>query len=110
MQMENNYTAKTVDEMPSEELTRWLCLFEAVDIVTEKANKNGIDLNKTNDWIKPLSFKSYIKETYFSMLDKVCYHRNEIPKFDKGAYQIIDVVEQEVIELNVEEEIDEVIV
>jgi hypothetical protein len=109
MQMENNYIVKTVDEMPSEELTRWLCLFEAVDLVTENANKKSIDLNKTNDWIKPLSFKSYIKETYFSMLDKVCYHRNEIPKFDKGAYEIIEVTEQEIVEAP-EEDLDEMVI
>lgn len=107
--MENNYIVKTVDEMPSEELTRWLCLFEAVDLVTENANKKSIDLNKTNDWIKPLSFKSYIKETYFSMLDKVCYHRNEIPKFDKGAYEIIEVTEQEIVEAP-EEDLDEMVI
>ena len=109
MQMENNYTVKTIDEMPSEELSRWLCLFEAVDLVTENANKKNIDLNKSNDWIKPLSFKSYIKETYFSMLDKVCYHRNEIPKFDKGAYEIIEITEQEIVEAP-DEELDEMVI
>jgi len=104
MQMEEIYTAKILDEMGSEELARWLCLFEAVDIVTEKANKQNIDLNQTNEWIKPLSFKTYIKETYFSMLDKVCHYRNEIPRFDVPAYSIVEVDNQDSIEINIETE------
>lgn len=102
MQMEETYIVKTVDEMASEELARWLCLFEAVDIVTEKANKQNIDLNQTNDWIKPLSFKTYIKDTYFSMLDKVCHYRNEEPRFDVPAYSIIEIDNQQAVEVNVE--------
>ena len=105
--MENNYIVKTVDEMQSEELARWLCLYEAIDVVTVKANKSNIDLNKSNDWIKPLSFKSYIKETYFSTLDKVCHYRNEIPRFDKGAYHIIDIIDQEIVkEVDVDVDVD----
>lgn len=104
MQMEETYIVKTVDEMASEELARWLCLFEAVDIVTEKANKQSIDLNQTNDWIKPLSFKTYIKDTYFSMLDKVCHYRDEIPRFDVPAYSIIEIDNQSSVEINIEVE------
>lgn len=102
--MENNFTAKTVDEMSNEELTRWLCLYEAVDLITVNASKNKIDLNNTNDWIKPLSFKMYIKETYFSTLDKVCYHRNEIPDFSKDAYCVVDVLEQKNVNKDINDE------
>ena len=107
--MEDNIIVKTVDEMGSEELARWLCLFEAIDAVSVQATKLNVDLTKNNDWIKPLTFKTYIKETYFSMLDKVCYHRDEIPNFTQPAYNIIEVtdeIEAEVIE-EVTEELDE---
>lgn len=108
MQMEDNITVKMVDQMGSEELARWLCLFEAIDAVSAQASKLNVDLSKNNDWIKPLTFKTYIKETYFSMLDKVCHYRNEIPDFTQPAYNIIDVNEvTDEIEAEVLEEITE---
>lgn len=110
MQIQNNTIKKTTDEMGSAELARWLCLFEAIDIVTVKANKIGLDLVKDNNWIKPLMFKTYIKETYFSMLDKVCHNRNEEPCFSVPAYIVFEanieepvVVEEEVVEEHNEE-------
>jgi len=98
--------------MASDELARWLCLYEAIDIVTENANKQNIDLNESNDWIKPLSFKTFIKERYFSMLDKVCHYRNEIPRFDIPAYSIIEISPQVSTETDVEitDEDDEILV
>lgn len=117
MQIQDNYTKKTVDEMGSAELARWLCLFEAIDIVTEKANKIGLDLVKDNNWIKPLMFKTYIKETYFSMLDKVCYNRNEEPCFSVPAYTVFEanieeqvIVDEEVTDDTIEESMEEVVI
>lgn len=103
MQIQNNSTKKTVEEMGSAELARWLCLFEAIDIVTVKANKVGFDLVKNNNWIKPLMFKTYIKETYYSMLDKVCYYRDEEPCFSVPAYIIFEANIEEPVA--VEEEV-----
>lgn len=103
MQIQNNSTKKTVEEMGSAELARWLCLFEAIDIVTVKANKVGFDLAKNNNWIKPLMFKTYIKETYYSMLDKVCYYRDEEPCFSVPAYTIFEANIEEPVA--VEEEV-----
>ena len=113
MQIQNNSTKKTVEKMGSAELARWLCLFEAIDIVTVKANKIGLDLVKNNNWIKPLMFKTYIKETYFSMLDKVCYNRNEEPCFSVPAYIVFEanIEEPVVVDAEIEEDsIEEVIV
>ena len=108
MQIQDNYTKKNVDEMMSEELARWLCLFEAIDIVALQANKMKLDLSKDNSWIKPLNFKTYIKESYFSMLDKVCHYRDEIPRFDIPAYTVFEINHDEqplecVLEENEEE-------
>lgn len=107
--MQNNTIKKTVDEMDSAELTRWLCLFEAIDIVTVKANKVGLDLVKNNNWIKPLMFKTYIKDTYYSMLDRVCHYRNEEPRFDIPAYTIFEANVEQPIEQVSEEVIDDVV-
>ena len=54
--------------MTDEEVSRWLCLFEAVNYVATKAEKLGIDINKNDSWIKPLAFKNYISEMYQSTL------------------------------------------
>jgi len=64
--MENTLKTKTVNEMSNEEISRWLCLFDAVNYVAGKAEKMGIDINKNNNWIKPLAFKNYITEMYQS--------------------------------------------
>lgn len=58
---------KMFNEMSDEEISRWLCLFEAVNYVSAKAEKLGIDVNKNNSWIKPLAFKNYIAEMYESV-------------------------------------------
>ena len=52
--------------MSDEEISRWLCLFDAVNYVSAKAEKLGIDVVKNNSWIKPLAFKNYISEMYES--------------------------------------------
>ena len=86
MQTENNSTKKSIDNMSSEELTRWLCLFEAVDKVAERARELNIDINKNTKWVKPLSFKNYIRETYYGTLCTVCEERGETPNLKKPAY------------------------
>ena len=58
---------KMLDEMSDEETSRWLCLFDAVNFVSAKAEKLGMDVNKNNSWIKPLAFKNYISEMYESV-------------------------------------------
>lgn len=47
--------------------SRWLCLAEAMTYISESANKNKIDLSKSNKWIKPLAIQKYIKQRYPSM-------------------------------------------
>jgi len=57
---------KVLIGMSDEEISRWLCLFDAVNYVAAKAEKLGMDINKNNSWIKPLAFKNYISEMYES--------------------------------------------
>lgn len=54
------------------EYTRWLCLLEALDIISKKATQFKMDLqSKDVDWVKPLAFQKYITERYESMIDEV---------------------------------------
>lgn len=54
--------------MTKSEYARWLCLLEAVDIVSGKMKQLGHRLhNKDADWIKPLAFQKYITERHESM-------------------------------------------
>lgn len=47
--------------------SRWLCLAEAMMLISENAQKKNVDLNKSSKWIKPLALQKYIKQRYPSM-------------------------------------------
>jgi hypothetical protein len=63
-------TSKTKHKLTAEEYTRWLCLVEALDLISRGAERYKVDLNN-NDWVKPLSLQKYIAERYESMIDEV---------------------------------------
>ncbi len=53
----------TTKTMEFDELVRWCCLIEALEVVDGKE-----DVNIDNDrWIKPLAFQKYIDERFHSM-------------------------------------------
>lgn len=54
-----------------DEYSRWLCLIEALEHVNTKAKQLKQDIEKTNDWIKPLSFQKYIDERFDTMVEEV---------------------------------------
>ena len=49
--------------MDFDELVRWACLIEALEVV---GSKEDIDI-ESNNWIKPLAFQKYIDERFHSM-------------------------------------------
>jgi|TARA_R100001594_G_scaffold132138_1_gene172177 hypothetical protein len=53
----------TTKEMEFDELVRWACLIEALEVV---GGKEDIDIESSN-WIKPLAFQKYIDERFHSM-------------------------------------------
>ena len=67
----NSTTAPTVTKNYSQ-LARWLCLFEAVNIISEKADKIG----HSSDCLKPIPINKYIQERYHSVLKDVEYEFN----------------------------------
>lgn len=65
-------TNKAKHKLKVEEYTRWLCLLEALDIISRKAQQFKVDLHgKDVDWVKPLAFQKYIVERFDSMIDEV---------------------------------------
>lgn len=55
-----------------DEYARWLCLLEALDIISRKAQQFKVDLHgKDVDWVKPLAFQKYIVDRFESMKDEV---------------------------------------
>jgi|TARA_X000001382_G_C3148899_1_gene172244 hypothetical protein len=53
----------SIKTMEFDELVRWACLIEALEVVGSKEDVN-IDGDK---WIKPLAFQRYIDERFHSM-------------------------------------------
>ena len=65
-------TSKASHKLKAEEYARWLCLIEALEIISKKAEQFKVDLyNKDVDWVKPLAFQKYIAERFESMIDEV---------------------------------------
>ena len=65
-----NKSNGTSEEMTIETYTRWMCLVEALDVITQVAERKKIDLSN-NDWVKPIALQKYISERYLSMLHDV---------------------------------------
>lgn len=60
------------------EYTKWLCLMEAMEYIEKKAVEINVDLNKNDNWIKPLALQKYVKERFVSMRhDVICNLRNQ---------------------------------
>ena len=59
--------SNTEHVMSVDTYSRWLCLVEALQHVNTQAKKSKVDLDKTDKWIKPLTFQKYIKERFHSM-------------------------------------------
>ena len=56
--------------MNQDEVARWCCLIEAVDIIDKKGSQIGMDMVKSN-WVKPIAIQKYIDERTESMLFEV---------------------------------------
>tara|TARA_R100001129_G_scaffold176706_1_gene150926 strand:- start:5249 stop:5482 length:234 start_codon:yes stop_codon:yes gene_type:complete len=53
----------TTKTMEFDELVRWACLIEALEVVGSKEDVNI----QSDKWIKPLAFQKYIDERFHSM-------------------------------------------
>ena len=50
-----------MNNIKNEEEARWLCLFEAVNIIAAKAENIGV---KSDAFLKPLPIEKYVKERF----------------------------------------------
>jgi len=53
-------------DMGIDELTRWVCLLEGVEQVSNKCDELGYGKDNI-EWVKPLAFQKYIDERFHSM-------------------------------------------
>lgn len=54
-------TPEKEDTMSVYEMSRWMSLIEAVDIISDKCN--SLDMNeKDHSWIKPIAIQKYVDE------------------------------------------------
>lgn len=62
-------TKKTVINMTLTEFARWGALIEAVEIVSKKASRLGIDTDESNEWIKQGAIERYIQDRSVTIID-----------------------------------------
>ena len=65
-------------EMSQDEVARWCCLVEAVDIIDKKGSQMGIDLKK-NNWVKPIAIQKYIDERFDTMIEEIEHEKQNYP-------------------------------
>ena len=63
-----NFKLKNSKEinMDIDELTRWSCLLEGIEQVSNKCDELGYGRDN-EEWVKPLAFQKYIDERFHSM-------------------------------------------
>jgi len=64
--------------MAQDEVARWCCLVEAVDIIDKKGSQMGIDLTK-NNWVKPIAIQKYIDERFDTMIEEIEHEKENYP-------------------------------
>ena len=61
-----------------DEYVKWLSLLEAMEYIEHKAKDINVNLDITDDWIKPLALQKYVRERFFSMKhDVICNLKNQ---------------------------------
>jgi len=62
--------SRGVDEMSYYELSRWLCLIEAIEYIGRKCEHIGLP-DTDGSWVKPIAIQKYVDERTESMLFEV---------------------------------------
>lgn len=57
-------------QMSEYEISRWMSLIEAVDLIDKKSKQLGVKGNGIN-WVKPIAIQKYIDERTESMLFEI---------------------------------------
>ena len=67
-------------EMGMDELCRWCCLVEAIDIIDKKATQLGIDKSKST-WVKTIAIQKYIDDRLDTMTEEVTRQFENYPLY-----------------------------
>ena len=62
------------NKQDNSKLARWMCLYEAVNIISDKAEKMGYE----KDCLKPIPISKYIAERYPSVLKEIEYEEQHV--------------------------------
>lgn len=75
-----NFTNKRGETitMSQDEVARWCCLVEAVDIIDKKGKQMNVDLTK-NNWVKPIAIQKYIDERFDTMTEEIEHEKQNYP-------------------------------
>lgn len=65
-------------DMDQDEVARWCCLIEAVDIIDKKGSQIGMDMVKSN-WVKPIAIQKYIDERLDTMTEEIERDQDNYP-------------------------------
>lgn len=65
-------------KMSQDEVARWCCLLEAVDIIDKKGKQMNVDMVK-NNWVKPIAIQKYIDERLDTMVEEIEHETRNYP-------------------------------
>lgn len=65
-------------DMNQDEVARWCCLIEAVEIIDKKGSQIGMDMVKSN-WVKPIAIQKYIDERFDTMTEEIEHDQDNYP-------------------------------
>lgn len=68
----NISTESITSKMSIEEITRWCCLIESIQVADSTMKAKGIN-PEHYDWVKPIAIEKYIDERYHSMKHDVMH-------------------------------------
>jgi len=63
-----------MNNLTNEQEARWLCLFDAVNIISAKAELLG---QKSETYLKPLPIEKYVKERFPAVFKDLEFEKNQ---------------------------------
>jgi len=80
--MKNKFTTKKGEniEMSQDEIARWCCLIEAVQVIDQKGTQMKMNMDKTQ-WVKPIAIQKYIDERFDTMTEEIEREESNYPVF-----------------------------
>ena len=75
----NKSSVRLTRDMDINEITRWYCLIEAINVADTQMRELNVDPEEC-DWVRPIAFEHYIHERFHSMKHDLLWEmKNGIP-------------------------------